>query len=202
MPIEALKAVKRQLLTLDHVIMQCIGKYGHITVSGLVRLMPDKRPKNTIYQRTRALTEWGYVEAVIDKRKNKIFRLSQRGVDELGMRGVTLRGRSFLQSDLARVAWALEQTGFIETLGLEVQPTTKPLDAVAKSSDAPRALIVDNPHQHIANTFQRIESFKTSASPNAPLDIFALTEQRAAELLRYVNSNSYHFCIMLQSIDI
>ncbi len=68
---ETLKAVKRQLLTLDHIIMQCIGKYGHIGIQGLSKLMPDKRPKNTIYQRTRALTDWGYIEAVIDKRKKQ-----------------------------------------------------------------------------------------------------------------------------------
>lgn len=44
---ETLKAVKRQLLTLDHIIMQCIGKYGHIGIQGLSKLMPDKRPKKT-----------------------------------------------------------------------------------------------------------------------------------------------------------
>ncbi|WP_433938497.1 hypothetical protein [Paenibacillus lautus] len=103
MPNESLKTFKRQLLTLDHSIMQSIGKYGHITISGLVQSMQEKRPKNTIYQRTRALTEGGYIEAVIDKHKNKILRLSPRGVDELEMQGVSLRGRSFLQSDLARV---------------------------------------------------------------------------------------------------
>lgn len=59
MPSEAQISVKLQLLTLDHSIMQTIGKFGHITLSGLVKLMPDKRPKNTIYQRTRSLTEWG-----------------------------------------------------------------------------------------------------------------------------------------------
>jgi DNA-binding PadR family transcriptional regulator len=181
--------------------MQCIGKYGHINVIGLVNLMPAKRPKNTIYQRTRALTEWGYTETVIDKHKNKIFRLSQRGVDELGMRGVTVRGRSLLQCDLARIYWALEQAGFIETLGLEAQPTTKLLDAVSKG-EAPRVLIVDNPYQHIANTFQRLEDFVKVASKNAPLDIIALTEQRAAELQRYVDANGYSFTVVLQTIDI
>lgn len=195
------KPFKRQLLTLDHSIMQTIGKYGHITVSGLVKLMPDKRPKNMIYQRTRALTEWGYMEAVIDKRKNKIFRLSQRGVDELNMRGVTLRGRSLLQVDLARVQWAMEQAGFIETLGLEAQPTVKMLDAVIKG-ETPKALIVDNPHYHIANTLQRIDDFAKSASSSAPLDIIAMTENRAAELQRYVNSNSYSFSVLLLPIDI
>jgi glutamate formiminotransferase len=120
--------------------MQCIGKYGHIGVQGLTKLIPNKRPKNTIYQRTRALTDWGYIEAVIDKRKNKIFRLTQHGVEELNMRGVTLRGRSLLQVDLARVQWAMEQAGFIETLGLEAQPTVKMLDAVIKG-ETPKALI-------------------------------------------------------------
>ncbi|MCD9024672.1 hypothetical protein [Cohnella silvisoli] len=96
---EAQRTVKRQLLTLDHSIMQTIGKYGHITIPGLVRLMPENRPRNTIYQRTKALTEWGYIEAVIGKKKNKIFRLSQRGVDDLEMCGATVRGRSYLQND-------------------------------------------------------------------------------------------------------
>ncbi|ALS25370.1 hypothetical protein [Paenibacillus naphthalenovorans] len=200
MPNEPAKTFKRQLLTLDHSIMQTTGKYGHITVSGLVKLMSDKRPKNTIYQRTRALTEWGYIEAVIDKRKNKIFRLSQHGVNELNMRGVTLRGRSLLQIDLARVQWAMEQTGFIETLGLEAQPTVKMLDAVIKG-ETPKALIVDNPHYHIANTFQRLDDFAKTASSSAPLDIIALTENRAAELQRYVNSNSYSFSVLLLPID-
>lgn len=198
---ETLKAVKRQLLTLDHIIMQCIGKYGHIGIQGLSKLMPDKRPKNTIYQRTRALTDWGYIEAVIDKRKNKIFRLLQHGVNELNMRGVTLRGRSLLQVDLARVQWAMEQTGFIETLGLEVQPAVKMLDAVTKG-ETPKALIVDNPHYHLANTLQRIDDFAKSASSSAPLDIIALMENRAAELQRYVNSNSYSFSVLLLPIDI
>lgn len=198
---EGLKSFKRQLLTLDHSIMQSIGKYGHITVSGLVQLMPEKRPKNTIYQRTRALTEWGYIEAVIDKRKNKIFRLSQRGVDDLEMRGVTFRGRSYLQTDLARVAWALEQTGFIETLGLDAQPTTKPLDAVSKG-ETPKALIVDSPYHHLANTFQRLDELVNVASTSAPLDIIAMNENRATELQRYVNTNGYGFSVLLQPIDI
>ncbi|MBJ6361099.1 hypothetical protein ACFOQM_07305 [Paenibacillus sp. GCM10012307] len=201
MPNETLKQFKRQFLTLDHSIMQTIGKYGHITVSGLVKLMPEKRPKNTIYQRTRALTEWGYIEAVIDKRKNKIFRLSLRGADELEMQGVSLRGRSFLQIDLAREAWAVNQIGFIESLGLDAQPTTKPLDAVSKG-EAPKALIVDNPYQHTAKTFQRIEDFVKAASSSAPLDIVVLTEHRAVELQRYVNTNSYNFTVLLQVIDI
>ncbi|SFM12366.1 hypothetical protein SAMN03159341_11742 [Paenibacillus sp. 1_12] len=201
MPSEAIKTIKRQILTLDHSIMQTIGKYGHINVLGLVKLMPEQRPKNTIYQRTRGLVEWNYIEAVMDKRKNKIFRLTQRGVEELAMRGVTVRGRSRLQCDLARVAWALEQTGYIETLGLDAQPATIPLDAVHKG-DSPRVLIVDNPYQHIANTFQRLDDLVRAASSNAPLDIVALTEQRAAELQRYVSTNGYGFTVLLQLIDI
>ncbi len=198
---ESAKTLKRQLLTLDTILMQCIGRYGHIGIQGLSELIAEKRPKNTIYQRTRILVEQDYLEAVVDKRKNKIYRLSQRGADELDMRGVVVRGRSFLQSDLARVAWALNQVGFIETLGLDVQAATKPLDAVSKG-EAPRVLIVDSPYQHIANTFQRIEELVKAATPNAPLDIVALTEQRAAELLRYVNGNGFSFSVVLKTIDI
>ncbi|ETT53146.1 hypothetical protein C162_07834 [Paenibacillus sp. FSL R7-269] len=201
MPNEAQKQIKRYLLTLDHSLMQTIGHYGHISVTGLSSLLLEPRPKNTIYQRTRVLAEWGYIEPVVDRHKRKIFRLTQRGVDELIMQGVTLRGRSFLQSDLVRMTWAMEQTGFIETLGLEAQPSTKPLDAVSKG-ETPRALIVDNPNVHIANTFQRIEEVVKVATINAPLDIIALSENRAAELQRYVNTNGCHFTVLLQTIDI
>lgn len=201
MPNEVPKQFKRYLLTLDHLLMQTIGHYGHISVTGLAGLLLEQRPKNTIYQRTRVLTEWGYIEPVIDRHKRKIFRLTQRGVDELMMQGVTLRGRSLLQSDLVRMTWAMEQTGFIETLGLEVQPSTKPLDAVSKGQ-VPRALIVDNHNFHIANTFQRIEELVKATTIDAPLDIIALSENRTAELQRYVNMNGYHFTVLLQTIDI
>lgn len=201
MPNEPLRTFSRKMLTLDNLIMQTIGKYGHITVRGLTKLMLDKRPKNTIYQRTRALVEYRYIDAVIDKRKNKIFRLSQRGVDELGMPSVTVRGWSFLQSDLARIAWAVEQNGFIETLGLGSQTVTKPLDAVSKG-EKPKALIVDNPNIHIATTFQRLDDFAKVASSNAPLDIIALSENRTTELQRYLNTNGYQFTVLLQTIDI
>lgn len=106
-----------------------------------------------------------------------------------------------MQSDLARVAWAIGQNGFIETLGLDAQPTTKPLDAVSKG-EAPRALIVDSPNEHISNLFQRLEIFATAASSSAPLDIVFMSEQRATELQRYVNNNGYSFTVMLQTIDI
>ncbi|MEK4037080.1 hypothetical protein MHH49_05705 [Paenibacillus sp. FSL F4-0122] len=198
---KAATSIKRYLLTVDHLLMQIIGHYGHISVTGISNLLLEPRPKNTIYQRTRVLSEWGYIEPVVDRHKRKIFRLTQRGVDELMMQGVTIRGRSFLQSDLARVAWAIEQNGFIETLGLEVQSSTKPLDAVSKG-ETPRALIVDNPNVHIANTFQRIEEVVKVATINAPLDIIALSENRAAELQRYVNTNGCHFTVLLQTIDI
>lgn len=47
------------------------------------------------------------------------------------MKGATLRGRSFLQSDLARVG-RLNKPDLLKTLGLEVQSTTRPLDAVSR----------------------------------------------------------------------
>jgi|GEM_PF-5550913 hypothetical protein len=192
---------EKQLLTIDHSIMQTIGKFGHITIVGLCELMPEKRPKNIIYQRTKVLSEYGYLEVIIDKRKHKIFRLSQRGIDELAMINVSLRGRSHLQSDLARVSWAIDQTGFIETLGLEAQFTTKMLDAVNKG-DTPKALIVDNPHLHSANTIQRVEDFLKVTSLDAPLDIVTLYKNRADELYRYLNSNSYGFTVLLSPLDI
>lgn len=192
----------RTLLTIDHSIMQTVGKFGHLTISGLLTFMPDSRAKNTVYQRARYLRKIGFLEAVLDRKKNQIFRLSAQGVQELSTDGVRLRGRGFLHCDMARMEWAMKQSGYMETLGLQALPTTQMLDAVSKGEPA-RALIVDNPNQHSANTQQRIQEFvKATGSTEAPLDIVVLNVQRKEELMRYIQTSQFKFSILLYALDL
>ncbi|QGG57883.1 hypothetical protein [Paenibacillus sp. B01] len=193
--------IKRQLLTLHYNVMNAIAKWGHLSVPSLHKLMPDKRPLNALYKATRELTAWGWLDCVVDKRKNKIFALTSRAVQELGIQGLETRGRSFLQMDIARTVWAFEQDGFFETLGLEAQPSIKMLDCVVKGPN-PKALIVDHDLSHVSKTFQRIEDFTSAASPDAPLDIIALSEHRAAELQRFISQKGFRFQVHLIEVDV
>lgn len=217
--------VQKSISLIDKEILGVLEKFGHATVEQIIALLPksSKRSLNVIRSRCRMLGK-GYKDKdeyikgyeYIEEFKNgqfKVYRLTATGYQAyaskpLHIANSKVRGFEFLRMDLARILWAIEQAGFVETSGFEHIDNKRDLSMIDALSRAEgediRFLIIDsdNTSNYIGETITRILKFYDSVGDRNPtLYVITFFRHRKVEIENLVCKMELNAIVQYSPLD-